>query len=113
MLAVWFHLKGVPTGARIRRALFERESILNTVLFAGFDGYRIKLWMVDPASADYAGLYEWSDPRQAETYARYITTVLGPLSRAGSVGYQIVADQTLSDYLGEAPHLGVVEGRAT
>ena len=41
-------------------------------------GYRIKLWMVDPASSDYAGLYEWSDPGQAETYARYITAVLVP-----------------------------------
>ena len=95
VVAVWFHLKGVPAGARIRRAIFERESILNTLLFAGFDGFRIKLWMVDPASSDFAGLYEWSDPGQAEIYARYITTVLARLSRSGSVGYQIVADETL------------------
>src|SRR4051794_272693 len=39
MLAVWFRLRAIPPGARVRRRLFERACIVNTVLFAGFDGY--------------------------------------------------------------------------
>ena len=89
-LAVWFRLKGVPAGARIRRWLFERESILNTLLYAGFAGYRRKRWMVDPVTSEYAGLYDWIGADAAEHYARYITSVLRPLSVPGSVGYQIV-----------------------
>jgi hypothetical protein len=91
-LAVWFHLRGIPAGSRVRRFLFERLCLVNTVLFAGFDGYRVKLWMVDPGTADYAGLYRWHSPGEAEAYARYIVGVLTPLSRAGSVGYQIFPD---------------------
>jgi hypothetical protein len=93
-LAVWFHLKGVPAGARIRRWLFERESILNTLLYAGFAGYRRKRWMVDPVTSEYAGLYDWIGADAAERYARYITAVLRPLSVPGSVGYQIVTPPT-------------------
>jgi len=98
-LAVWFHLRGVPAGAQVRRTLFEHLCVLNTVLFAGFEGYRVKLWMVDPVTSDYAGLYSWASAPEAETYARCITAILGPLSRPGSVGFQILADTALNDYL--------------
>jgi hypothetical protein len=97
-LAVWFHLRGIPPGARARRWLFERESILNTILYAGFEGYRVKLWMVDPATGDYAGLYAWHGHDEAAAYARYIATVLRPLSVVGSVGYEIV-DLPLDEHL--------------
>ena len=97
-LAVWFHLRGIPAGARLRRFLFERESILNTILYAGFDGYRVKLWLVDPSASDYAGLYAWRDRDSAERYARYIVTVLRPLSVHGSVGYDIL-DVRLDEHL--------------
>ena len=89
-LEVWFHLRFVPSHARVRRFLFERESILNTLLFAGFPGYMTKLWMVDPVTNDYAGLYSWSGRRNAERYATYITTLLGPLSTPGSVGHRLI-----------------------
>jgi hypothetical protein len=97
-LAVWFHLRFVPAGGRLRRFVFERESILNTLLYAGFEGYRVKLWMVDPATSDYAGLYAWSTHESAERYASYITAVLRPLSVAGSVGYEIRTER-LDAYL--------------
>ena len=35
-------------------------SILNTLMFAGFPGYIVKLWMVDRTTSDYAGLYTWN-----------------------------------------------------
>ena len=89
-LAVWFHLRGIPAGSRIRRFLFERLCLANTLLFAGFDGYRVKLWMVDPKTADYAGLYLWRSDEEAELYGRYIAGILSPLSRRGSVGYRVL-----------------------
>ncbi len=99
MLAVWFHLRAIPPGAGIRRWLFERLCILNTVLFAGFEGYQVKLWMVDPSTSDYAGLYSWTSVEAAERYARYITAVLRPLSVPGTVGFQVSPEWTLDDYV--------------
>jgi hypothetical protein len=100
VLVVWFRLHGVPPGAPVRRWIFERESILNTVLYAGMPGFRTKLWMVDPATSDYAGVYEWSGRSAAEAYVRYITSVLRPLSRAGSVGgYVVDGVGSLDEYL--------------
>jgi hypothetical protein len=98
-LMVWFRLRSIPPGARIRRRLFERLCIVNTVLFAGFDGYLVKLWMVNPETSDYAGLYAWSNAAEAESYARYITAVLRPLSVRGSVGSQVVEGSALDDYV--------------
>ena len=106
-LAVWFHLRLVPAGARLRRFAFERESILNTVLYAGFEGYRVKLWMVDPVTSDYAGLYAWSDAA-ADRYARYITRVLEPLSVPRSVGYEILPEP-LDHYLGSTASAVVLD----
>ena len=92
---VWFHLRAIPAGSRVRRFLFESLCVVNTFLFAGFAGYRVKLWMVNPDTADYAGLYSWHSALEAETYARYIVGVLKPLSTAGSVGYEIFPDVAL------------------
>ncbi|MFI5041996.1 MAG: hypothetical protein ACHQNA_09150 [Acidimicrobiales bacterium] len=98
-LAVWFHLWAIPAGARLRRWVFERLCVANTILFAGFDGYLVKLWMVDPDTSDYAGLYAWRSAEEARTYGRYITTILGPLSSRGSVGFVVLPDSTLGAYL--------------
>jgi len=88
-LLVWFHLHGTSPTSHRRAWLFERESILNTLLYAGFVGYRRKLWMVDRSTGDYAGLYRWCGRAAAEEYGRYITTVLGPLSVRDSVGFTL------------------------
>jgi hypothetical protein len=98
-LAVWFHLRGVPERSRLRRYLFERACLVNTILFAGFAGYRVKLWMVDPQTADYAGLYSWRSAEEAEEYARYIVRILSPLSRSGTVGYQVLRNTPFEVYL--------------
>jgi hypothetical protein len=98
-LAVWFHLRGIPAGSRVRRFLFERLCLANTLLFAGFNGYRVKLWMVDPKTADYAGLYLWRSDEEAEDYGRYIVGILSPLSTRGSIGYQILPRTAFEDSL--------------
>lgn len=96
-LAVWFHLWAVPPRAKVRRFLFERLSIINTLLFAGFDGYLVKLWMVDPLTSDYAGLYTWRDAESAAVYGRYITSVIRLFSAAGSVGFEIAPNIALAE----------------
>lgn len=103
MLAVWFRLRAIPPGARLRRWLFERLCILNTVLFAGIDGYLLKLWMVNPTTADYAGLYSWSSPDEAERCGRYITSILRALSCPTTVGFEVFPDSTLQSYLDRSP----------
>jgi hypothetical protein len=99
LLAVWFHLRGVPAGARVRRSLFERCSIVNTLLFAGFDGYLVKLWLVNPETSDYAGLYSFGSEVDARHYGRYITSVLRWVSTAHSVGFEVDPRTTLDAHL--------------
>ena len=98
-LTVWFHLRSIPAHAAIRRYLFERLCIVNTLLFAGCDGYLVKLWMVDPETSDYAGLYSWRTGEEADAYGRYITAILQPLSAPRSVGYIVLQNVTLQEYL--------------
>jgi hypothetical protein len=102
MLAVWFRLRAIPPGARVRRRLFERLCIVNTLLFAGCAGYLVKLWMVNPATSDYAGLYSWSSAEAADAYGRYITAILRPFCCRGSTGFHVSADTTLAGYLDSA-----------
>lgn len=98
-MAMWFRLRGVPPGARVRAFLFERESILNTALYAGFEGYRTKLWTVDHATNDYAGFYNWTGRREAERYARYAMRMLRPISVIGSLGCQLDDDGIVPAWL--------------
>jgi hypothetical protein len=97
LLVVHFRLRFVPPGARLRRWLFERESILNTLLFAGCDGYITKLWMVNPATSEYAGMYAWAGAERARGYGDYITAVLRPLAVPGSLSYTVDPGRTLDD----------------
>jgi hypothetical protein len=97
-LGVWFHLRSIPPGSRLRRWAFERLCILNTALFSGFAGYQLKLWMVDPRTADYAGLYTWRGADEATAYGEYVTALLAPVSAPGSVGFQLLPGE-VDDYL--------------
>lgn len=102
LLEVWFHLRSIPAGARWRRYVFERACLFNTLLFAGCDGFLVKLWMVDPATSDYAGMYSWESADSADRYGRYITSILRPLCPASSVGYRVRSDLTLDEHLQHA-----------
>jgi len=71
-------------------AVFRRESLLNTPLFAGFPGFVSKLWLTDDERARYRGLYEWDGPRLAENYARALWRVLALVSVRGSIHYVVL-----------------------
>lgn len=87
VLAVEFRLRGVRGRGH---AVFRRESLLNTPLFAGFPGFVSKLWLADDERGRYRGLYEWDKPRLAENYARALWRVLALVSVRGSIHYVVL-----------------------
>ena len=87
MLVVEFRLRAVRGRGH---AVFRRESLLNTPLFAGFPGFVSKLWLADDERGRYRGLYEWDGPQLAENYARALWRVLALVSVRGSIHYVVL-----------------------
>jgi hypothetical protein len=87
VLVVGFRLRAVRGWGH---AVFRRESLLNTPLFAGFPGLVSKLWLADDERGRYRGLYEWDGPKQAEAYARALWRVLALVSVPGSIHYVVL-----------------------
>jgi hypothetical protein len=83
--------------------LFERESLLNTVLFAGYPGLVSKLWLAADERGRYRGYYEWDGPERAEHYARCLWRVLALVSVPGSIDYHLVAGTTRDRSLNGLP----------
>jgi hypothetical protein len=89
LLVVQFRLRLLGTN-RLLHALFRIESVANTVLFAGFPGFRSKLWLAGDGTPTYRGVYDWDDPDQAAAYAEALCALLRPLCTPGSVRYHVV-----------------------
>ncbi|HLK73567.1 MAG TPA: hypothetical protein VKU77_07995 [Streptosporangiaceae bacterium] len=87
VLVVEFRLRAVRGRGH---AVFRRESLLNTLLFAGFPGLVSKLWLADDERGRYRGLYEWDGPQLAENYARALWRVLALVSVRGSIHYVVL-----------------------
>lgn len=89
--------------------LFRWESLLNTPLFVGFEGFVSKLWLAHDENGVYRGIYEWDGPGRAEYYARCLWRILELGCVRGSIHYVVVPglhrDEVLKD-----PHL--LEARA-
>jgi hypothetical protein len=100
VLVVRFRLRWVRGRGH---ALFERESLLNTILFAGFPGLVSKLWLTADEQGSYRGYYEWDGPERAEHYARCLWNVLALVSTPGSIDYRIVAGTTRDRSLDDLP----------
>jgi hypothetical protein len=86
-------------------ALFRVVCIVTTPFFVGLPGFRSKLWMVDPATGDFAGLYEWDDEPTARAYAEGLCKVLRLLSVPGSVSYEVTPCCTVDEYLASADRI--------
>lgn len=78
--------------------LFQKLSILATPVWVGFKGFRKKLWMVNPLTNSYLGIYRFQGERSAQIYREYITSVLEHVSIKGSVWSEII-DQNFDRYL--------------
>jgi len=99
-LAIRFRLRAIR-GVRWAHALFRAESVLNTLLFAGFPGLVSKLWLRDDEDHVYRGLYEWDGKELALRYANALWWVLALVSEPSSIEHALVPgferDKFLSD----------------
>jgi hypothetical protein len=102
VLVVGFRLRWIHT--EWLHAMFRLESILNTILFAGFPGLISKLWCRHDESGLYRGVYEWDGPVLAEAYARALWRVLALVSGRGSIHYAVLPGLRRDDLLAD-PHL--------
>jgi len=108
VLVVEFRLRAVRGRGH---AVFRRESLLNTPLFAGFPGLVSKLWLADDERGRYRGLYEWDGPELAENFARALWRVLALVSVRGSIHY-VVLPGLRRDELLEQPQVGAADAAA-
>ena len=98
LLVVQFRLRLLGR-ARLPHRLFRAESIANTPLFAGFAGFRSKLWLCDAETGTYRGIYEWDGAGRATTYAETLSVLLRLVSEPGTVRYRVVARTRRDGYL--------------
>jgi hypothetical protein len=58
---VWFHTKASPQGTR-------RLSSLTLFGFLGMPGFCSKLWLFNPETGEFGGIYEWDTVEDADHY---------------------------------------------
>ena len=80
-------------------AAFRAESVLNTVLFAGFPGFVSKLWFRHDERGQYRGLYEWDGSARATDYVRALWWALNVVSASGSIDYALLPRLHRDEYL--------------
>lgn len=78
---------------------FRRECLIHTPLFAGFRGFRSKLWLGDEDTRMYRGVYQWDGAKDAGAYAARMVGLLAPFSNRGTARSHLVPGLTRSDYL--------------
>ncbi len=98
VLVVGFRLRMLGRDPLLHR-IFQRVCIMTTPFWSGFRGFRVKLWMVDPATKNYLGIYDWAGRQNTQTYVDALVRVLRPLSAPGSVWYKLYPDEELDAYL--------------
>jgi len=105
VLVVGFRLRLIRSNHLLHWA-FQRICILTTPIWSGFPGFRVKLWMVDPRTKNYLGIYEWSTQKQAGSYLNWLLNLLVPLSTRGSVWHDLIPGERLSKYLHDRQYPG-------
>lgn len=91
--------------ARALHWIFQRLCILTTPFWSGFDGFGIKLWMVDPHTCGYAGAYEWGAAATASAYLAVLLPILRAVSVPDSVLYELHPGVKLDGFLRERESL--------
>jgi len=98
LLVIQFRLAALGSSGLLHAA-FRRECVLHTPLFAGFAGFRSKLWIDDVDSGVYRGVYEWQGGDLARHYAARMVALLAPFSNAGTARHQVVEGLRRDDFL--------------
>jgi hypothetical protein len=89
VLVIQFRLAALGSN-RWAHAAFRRECVLHTPLFAGFPGFRSKLWADDVTTGVYRGIYEWDGADAARAYATRMVGLLAPFSNADTARFHVV-----------------------
>ena len=98
VLVVGFRLR-VLGNSRLLHWLFQRVCLLTTPFWSGLRGFRVKLWMVDPATHNYLGIYDWAGQTAAQRYVDALLRVLRPLSVTGTVWSELRPRQSFENFL--------------
>jgi hypothetical protein len=109
VLQARFRLEPLPAHRHRLHALFRVVCIATTPFFVGLPGFRSKLWMVDPWTGEFAGLYQWDSEEAAAGYERGLVRILQRLSTPGSVSSELVPDTTVDEYLRFGAAVAAVE----
>jgi hypothetical protein len=100
VLVVGFRLRAIGSHP-LPHWLFQRLCILTTPFWSGFRGFGVKLWMVDPETKNYLGIYRWAGADNAQTYVELLGKILRPLSTPGSVWHELHSGQEFEAFLRE------------
>jgi hypothetical protein len=98
LLIIQFRLAALGSD-RLLHAAFRRECVLHTPLFAGFPGFRSKLWIDDVETGVYRGVYQWQGGDLARHYAGRMVGLLKPFSNAGTARFQVVEGVVRDEFL--------------
>jgi hypothetical protein len=107
LLVVAFRLRWVRGRGH---ALFRAESLLNTLLFAGFPGLVSKLWLAHDENDVYRGFYQWDGSTNADSYVRALWWVLALVSVRDSIHYVVIPGFRRDDVLANPNVLDAVPG---
>lgn len=99
LLVMAFRLRGMGLNPTLH-TLFRIESLATTPLFAGFAGFRSKLWTTDSTTGTYHGVYRWDGASRAAAYAETMCSLLRLVSVPGSVRYHVEPGTTPDTILG-------------
>ena len=83
LLVIQFRLAALGSNA-VLHAAFRRECALHTPLFAGFPGFRSKLWIDDVETGVYRGVYEWQGGDLAQALCGPHGGALGAVLQRGN-----------------------------
>jgi hypothetical protein len=98
LLVIQFRLAALGS-SRVLHAAFRRECVLHTPLFAGFRGFRSKVWADDVETGVYRGIYEWDGAEPARAYALRMVALLAPFSTRGTARFTVVEALRRDDFL--------------
>jgi hypothetical protein len=62
-------------------------------------GFRTKLWMVDPSTKNYLGIYDWRGKGAARNYIDFLIPILHFFSVKGSVWSKQIYNQDLETFM--------------
>lgn len=98
VLVVGFRLRALESNP-VWHWLFQRLCILTTPFWSGFRGFGVKLWMVDPQTKNYLGIYRWAGVDNAQTYVDLLEKILRALSTPGSVWHELHPNHDFETFL--------------